>query len=158
MISLSESVLSAPAVAWVNSVTSGSHLAPLLWVQVLGTLFTTNANVHLLLKAPTSNSLTAFKRNPEVSQIHAPQQLLWKPALPIWEYFPGSSVLLKDKVIKTTFLPNVGEWLTTKRCDKSLQNGFVLQVHFEVVGYRYLCSLNSTFTFYCTVQNSTILT
>lgn len=82
MRSLSESVPGASA-AWVSSVGSCSHLAPLLWVQVLGTLFRTNTNVHLLLKTSTSHSLIVSKQNPEASQIHVSRQLLWKPALPI---------------------------------------------------------------------------
>lgn len=83
--------------------------------KCLGTLFRTNANVHLLLRTPTSYSLTPFEQNPDVSQLHISQQLLWKPALPIWEYLPGGSVLFKHKVIKTTSLPDVGEWLTSKQ-------------------------------------------
>lgn len=106
VLSLSERVLSTPA-AWANSVTSHSHLAPSLWLQVLETLFKTNANVHLLLKTPISHSLTLFKQNPEVSQIHVSQQLLWNQTLSIREYFPGSLVLLRHKVIQTTSLPDV---------------------------------------------------
>lgn len=60
------------------------------------------------------------------------------------------------EITKTTYQPDVGEnnWLPNGAA-RALTAAFVLWVYLEVVGY-YSCprSLNSTFTFYCTVPNS----
>lgn len=78
----------------MSSTTSCARLAPPVWVQGLGTLFRTNANVvgFFLLKTPVSHSSLVFKQNPEVSQIRVSQQLLWNAAL----QFGSASLAAQD--------------------------------------------------------------